>query len=152
MQMPPGSAIPSRRAATLTLSPSRSSPSTTTSPTLIPTRNSIRFSVGTSVLRSSIPRCTSRAQRRASTTEGNYENSVAGGFHDAAAIKRNGGIDQLATQVSQALDRALLIEPSQSRIARHISGEDCGKLSRYAHRSNARLAPNYHDIGGHLLV
>jgi hypothetical protein len=66
------------------------------------------------------------------------ENPVASSFHDAAAMERNGGIDQLATKVSQALERALLIEPSQSRITRHIGGEDRGKLSRCAHRSNAR--------------
>src|SRR5262249_39435989 len=52
-------------------------------------------------------------------------------------MERNGGIDQLASEVSQALERALLIEPSQSRITRHIGGEDRGKLSWCAHRSNA---------------
>jgi len=29
-------------------------------------------------------------------------------------MERNGGIDQLATKVSQTLERALLIQPSQS--------------------------------------
>jgi len=66
------------------------------------------------------------------------ENPVAGGFHDTAAMVRNGGINQLASKVSQALERALLIKPSQSRITRHIGGEDRGKLSRCAHCSNAR--------------
>jgi hypothetical protein len=41
------------------------------------------------------------------------QNSVAGGFHDATAMERNGGIDQLTTKVSQALERTLLIQPSQ---------------------------------------
>src|SRR5215471_16842364 len=47
MQMPPGSAIPSRRAATLTPSPRMSSPSIRMSPRLIPIRDSIRRSCGT---------------------------------------------------------------------------------------------------------
>ena len=54
-QMPPGSATPSIRAATLTPSPSRSSPSTTTSPRLMPTRNSMRLSAGTLLLAKAIP-------------------------------------------------------------------------------------------------
>src|ERR1700694_3605407 len=41
MQMPPGSESPSNRAAMLTPSPSRSAPSTTTSPTWMPMRNCI---------------------------------------------------------------------------------------------------------------
>src|SRR4051812_19569067 len=44
--MPPGSANPSSRAAMLTLSPKRSAPSTTTSPTLMPMRNSMRSAGG----------------------------------------------------------------------------------------------------------
>ena len=43
MQIPPGSASASSRAAMLTPSPSRSSPSTTTSPTLMPMRNTMRL-------------------------------------------------------------------------------------------------------------
>jgi hypothetical protein len=51
--------------------PKMSSPSAITSPRLIPTRNSIRFSGGMPALRSAIPRCTSTAHRTASTTLGN---------------------------------------------------------------------------------
>src|SRR5689334_932377 len=68
---PPGSAKASRRAVMFTPSPKMSSPSAITSPRLIPTRNSIRFSVGTDVFRSAIPRCTCAAQRTASTTLAN---------------------------------------------------------------------------------
>ena len=42
------------------------------------------------------------------------ENPVASGFHDTPAMERNCGIDQLTTKVSQALERTLLIQPSQS--------------------------------------
>src|SRR5437667_157116 len=50
MQMPPGSAKPSSRAATLTPSPKMSPFSTTISPTLMPMRNSMRRSGGTAAL------------------------------------------------------------------------------------------------------
>ena len=67
--MVPGSATPSRREAMLTPSPIRSpSPSSTTSPRWMPIRNSMRRSCGTPALRSTMPFCTSMAQRTASTT------------------------------------------------------------------------------------
>src|SRR5271166_1611288 len=68
--MPPGSAMPSRRAAMLTLSPRMSSPSARTSPTLMPTRNSILRSGGSSIA-AVAPRCTATAQRTASTALAN---------------------------------------------------------------------------------
>ena len=67
--MAPGLAIPSNRAAILTPSPIRSpSLSSTTSPRWMPMRNSMRRSGGRPALRSTIPFCTSMAQRTASTT------------------------------------------------------------------------------------
>ena len=67
--MAPGFAMPSNRAAMFTPSPIRSpSLSSTTSPTCMPTRNSMRRSGGRPALRSTIPFCTSIAQRTASTT------------------------------------------------------------------------------------
>jgi len=73
-QIPPGSANPSSRAATLTPSPKMSRPSLMISPRLIPMRSSMRRSGGTSVFRSAIARCTSTAQRTASTTLANSIN------------------------------------------------------------------------------
>jgi hypothetical protein len=67
-QIPPGSAKPSRRAATFTPLPKMSPSSTTTSPTLMPIRNSIRLSVSVVALRPAMPACSSVAQRSASTT------------------------------------------------------------------------------------
>ena len=75
MQMPPGSAIPSSRAATLTPSPRMSSPSIRMSPRLIPIRNSIRRSCGTPSFLSAITACTATAHSTASTTEGNSSNT-----------------------------------------------------------------------------
>src|SRR5690242_14905589 len=68
---PPGSAMPSSRAATLTASPSRSAPSTTTSPRWIPIRNAMRRSAAVCASRAARSRCTARPQRTASTTLGN---------------------------------------------------------------------------------
>ena len=65
--MPPGSAMPSRRAATFTPSPSRSSPFTITSPRLMPMRNASRFSSGSDSLRVFNAAWISTAQRNAST-------------------------------------------------------------------------------------
>jgi hypothetical protein len=73
-QIPPGSAKPSSRAAMLTPSPKMSPFSTTMSPTLIPTRHSMRWETGTEAFRSAMPACTSVAQRTASTT---LENSTS---------------------------------------------------------------------------
>jgi hypothetical protein len=70
-QIPPGSAIASRRAAILTPSPKMSPSCSTTSPTLIPTLNSSRRSLAMSALRSTMPACTSTAQRTASTALAN---------------------------------------------------------------------------------
>ena len=65
----PHAAEGSSRAAILTPSPIRSpSLSSTTSPTWMPTGNSIRRSGGRPALRSTMPFCTSMAQRTASTT------------------------------------------------------------------------------------
>ena len=75
MQMPPGSAMPSSLAATLTPSPRMSSPSIRMSPRLIPILNSIRRSTGTPSFRWAITACTATAHSTASTTEGNSSNT-----------------------------------------------------------------------------
>jgi hypothetical protein len=50
------------------------------------------------------------------------ENAVACGFHDAAAMERNGGTDQFAPKFAQALKRALFVNTDQPGIARNIGG------------------------------
>ena len=52
---------------------------------------------------------------------------------DPAAMERNGGIDQLAPKLAQALERALFVNTGQPGIARHIGREDSGKLPGCAH-------------------
>jgi hypothetical protein len=61
------------------------------------------------------------------------QNAVACGFHDPAEMERYGRVDQLAAQLAEAPERAFLIQPSQPRIARHVGGQDGGKLPGRVH-------------------
>ena len=62
-------------------------------------RNLMRRSSGTSGSRSIIPRCTSAAQRTASTTLGKFrQQAVAGVLDDAALVLLDLRIDQLAAR------------------------------------------------------
>ena len=92
--MPPGSASISRRAAMLTPSPKMSSSSTITSPRLMPMRNCIHRAGETSVLRRAIRRWisvrTAPRRRRCELDQ----HAVTGGLDDAAAIPRDGRIDE----------------------------------------------------------
>jgi hypothetical protein len=54
------------------------------------------------------------------------ENAVAGGFHNPAAMERNGRVDQLPAEIAETLERAFLVKPGQSGIARYIGGQDGG--------------------------
>ena len=72
-------------AATLTPSPKKiSSPSKMMSPTLMPIRKSSRLSGAMPLLRSAMSRCTSTAQRTASTTLRVQQQAVTGRLDDAA--------------------------------------------------------------------
>jgi hypothetical protein len=73
--MPPGSAEPASRAATLTPSPKMSPSSTMTSPILMPMRNSMRWSGGRGALLAAKTACTSAEQRSASTMLANSTRS-----------------------------------------------------------------------------
>lgn len=54
------------------------------------------------------------------------------------------GIDYVAPQLLQRIVRAFLVRLHQARIARHVSGEDGGKLAFDAFRGQAVL-PNRDD-------
>jgi len=99
---------------------------------LMPMRNSIRPSDGTSALRAAIIRCTSTAQRTASTTlENSAQHAVAGVLHYSAVVLSDFWTDQLAEMRPETLVRPLFVRPHQPRIARHIGGEDRGKSAFY---------------------
>src|ERR1700674_750832 len=122
-QTPPGSASASRRAATLTPSPKMSSPSAMMSPRLMPMRNLICRSSVASGSRSIIPRCTSAAHRVDDARKFNQQ-AVAGGLDDAALVLLDLRIDQLPANRLQAFVRGFLVRAHQTRIPRHIGGED----------------------------
>ena len=138
----PGSARASSRAAILTPSPKMSSSSTMTSPRLIPTRNSIRCSAGAAALRSTIPRCTSTAQRTASTTLANSAKKPSPVFFTIRP--RCSVIFGSTSSREMRLEpfvRPLLIRAHQARIARHVGGEDRGEAADRGHFSpGGRLA------------
>jgi hypothetical protein len=71
MQMPPGAAMVSKRAATLTVSPYTSPGTTITSPALIPMRNRMRLSSAAEAPAAAAPDWTSTAARTASTALSN---------------------------------------------------------------------------------
>ena len=75
--MPSASAKPSSRAATLTPSPNNSSPSTITSPTLMPMRKRIRRSSANSALRTLSSSWIEMAQRTASTALANSASTLS---------------------------------------------------------------------------
>src|SRR6478752_5334368 len=97
MQMPPRSAIASRRAATLTPLPNMSPASLMMSPTLMPMRNSIRFSGGTSALH--------RVYRACEL----HQHAVASRLDDVSSALLYLGIAKLAAMLFQLSKRALLV-------------------------------------------
>jgi hypothetical protein len=107
-------------------------------------RNSMHRSAERSALRSTILRCTATAQRTASTTLGEFEEQpVTGGFDDTPVMLVDPGIGDLAPQLIESGERALLIPFHQPRIARDIGGEDRGETAGGRHhRSCARFRPS----------
>jgi hypothetical protein len=85
----------------------------------------MRLSAGTPAFRSAISRCTSTAQRTASTTLANSTRRPSPVvLNDAAAMFDDPGIDQFAPDRFQRCNRAFLIGAHQPRIADDISGQD----------------------------
>ena len=133
---------PSSRAATLTPSPKMSSPSTMMSPRWMPMRNSMRRSGGTPAFRSAIPRCTSTAQRTASTTLGNSTSSpspvVLTMRPRCSAICGSTSSRRMALQGGE---RAFFVAPHQPRVARDICRQDRSQSALdplFAHLLSAR--------------
>ena len=61
------------------------------------------------------------------------QHAVAGVLDDAAPVLLDLRIDQLTEMRLQALVRAFLVHPHQTRVARHIGGEDRGKTAGRGH-------------------
>src|SRR5438132_617163 len=80
-----------------------------TSPRLMPMRHLIRRSSGTSGWRSSIPRCTSAAQRNRVDDAGEFhQQPVAGGLDDAAVMLGDLRVDQLPANRFEAFEGTFL--------------------------------------------
>src|SRR5215831_2054258 len=124
MQIPPGSAKASRRAATLTPSPKMSCSSTITSPRLIPTRNSIRLSGGVPSLRSVIP-----PLHLDSAADGIHyaqklrQEAVPGVLYDPPPVLTDFWIDQFPKVALKPFVGPLLIRPHQARVAGYVSSK-----------------------------
>src|SRR5262249_12618481 len=61
------------------------------------------------------------------------QNAITCGLNDPAAMEGHGRVDQLAAKLAEALERAFLVNSSQPRIARHVGGQDGGKLAGRGH-------------------
>jgi hypothetical protein len=81
---------------------------------------------GRPALRSTIPFCTSMAQRTASTTLLNsMRTAVARPLDDAAMMQSNGGVEQIAAERTKPRKRTFLVAAGEAAEADHVSGEDC---------------------------
>ena len=122
---PPGSHSCSSRAATLTPSPSRSSPSTTTSPRLTPIRNTIRRSAGDLRLRLGDDlldrdRAGHGIDHRGELDDG----AVAHQLDDAALVLGQQRVDRGLAQRLDRGQRASLVGLDQARVADDVGGQD----------------------------
>ena len=126
-QMPPGSAMPSSRAATLTPSPKMSSSSTMTSPRLTPMRNSMRRSCGTSALRSPSALDLGGAGDGVHDARELHQHAVAGELDDAPLVLGDLGVDQLLAMRIQRGKRGGLVGAHQAAVADHVGGQDSGE-------------------------
>ena len=135
--MVPGLAMPSNRAAILTPSPIRSpSLSSTTSPRWMPMRNSMRRSGGRPALRSTMPFCTSMAQRTASTTLRNSTMAaIAGALDHAPVMYGDCRVDQIAAERSQPRKGPLLVGASKPAVSDHIRRQNGCEFPGLGHGS-----------------
>jgi hypothetical protein len=120
--MPPGGAICSSRAAILTPSPNTSPFST------IPEFEAV---AGWDVL---IALCHSALHRDGTRNRLNYrrkpeQQAVAGGLDDMSLVGGNEWIDQLFAMAFQRQVSALFIYAHETRVARHVGGDDRGKAT-----------------------
>ena len=129
MQMPPGSAMPSRRAARLTPSPRISSPSIRMSPRWMPTRQSIRRSLGNPGISLG-----HQLLERNRTLHGAHhrgeldQHAVAGRLDDPPAMFGNERIGSGA-MFAQQTRRTRLVGLHQPAVADHVGREDGGEAA-----------------------
>ena len=134
-QIPPGSLIPSSRAAILTPSPRRSpSASSTTSPRWMPVRTSMRRSGGTAALRSTSPFVDlDRAADRLDHAAELDDHPVAHPLDDPPAMGLDGRIEQFAAERAHPRQRRLLVGAGQAAVADDVGDQDRRDFPSLAH-------------------
>jgi hypothetical protein len=61
------------------------------------------------------------------------EHSITGVLYDAPSMLLDLRVDEIAEMLSQPFMCAFLVLTHQSRVARHISGKDCGETAGRGH-------------------
>ena len=138
-QIPPGSASASSRAATFTPSPQISPPSTMMSPTLMPIRNSIRRSCGTSALR---PQCAldlDGTAYRSYRARELHQQPITGDPDNSASVLRYLGRDKFAPMCLPLGERAFLVSTDKPTVASYIGRGTA--MSRRSTRSLVTSTP-----------
>ena len=103
------------------------------SPTLMPMRNSIRFSAGTSALRVDHAALNlDGAAHRVDDAGELHQQAVAGGLDDATAVLVDLGIDEFAPMRIPLGERALLVRTHKATVAGDIGRENGREPSRHA--------------------
>jgi hypothetical protein len=59
--------------------------------------------------------------------------AVAGAFDDAAVMRGDGGVDEIATEAPQAHQGAILVSRGESAVADNVGDQDCSELARFRH-------------------
>src|ERR1700726_3081195 len=103
----------------------------------MPTRNSMRRSGGTPALRSTMPFCTSMAQRTASTTLRNSTMAPS-----PVRLTNDYRVDQIAPKRPQPRQCPVLVGASEPAVSDHIRSQDCYELPGFDHGNPLRRWDN----------
>ena len=121
------------RAAMLTPSPYRSSPSTIIAEIDADAQFDAAVSPDAGVALGHRLLHRDRAADRIDDAGKLHQHAVAGGLDDAAPVLGDLRIEELMAQRLEAFERAFLVRPHQPRIPRHIGGEDRGEVAGGGH-------------------
>ena len=154
MQTPPGSAMPSRRAAILTPSPKISLSSMMMSPTWMPMRNSIRLVLRhVGILLGHAALDLDGASHRIDGAGELDQHAVAGGLDDASAMLGDGGIEKRLSGGLQAGQRAFFVHTHQAAVSGDIRRQNCRKppfhaiVGQNGPREIGKFRPTYQSTG-----
>jgi hypothetical protein len=59
--------------------------------------------------------------------------AVASALDDAAVMRGDGRIDEIATEAPQARQGAILVRPGESAVPDNVGDQDCSELARFPH-------------------